>query len=272
MRWKEPKALAIDGGGELSFAHAGREGGQRRVVWHHGLLGGVGISPVWDEMAAEANVEILTVARPGYGSSTPLGMAAISDWPALMSPLLDHLGWSKFDVVGVSAGAAYAYALAVVWPNRVRQVGICSGVSHVADPAVLALYTEAARNEYARFRSGALEEIAGRMQSFFEDFRRPLPEGHHWHSAIDASLAHGAAGPAREAQLQVRPWGFDLRDIRQPVRLWHAREDEMVPFAAAQATADKLVDATLHVQSEPQHMPSEATGRELFAYLRESRW
>ena len=261
----QPKRWST-GEGTMSYAMAGRPGG-RRVVWHHGLLGDVGIAPAWNEMATAAGIEVLTVARPGYGASTPITMASIAEWSRLVVPLLDHLGWVDVDAVGISAGSAYAYALAVSAPERVRRVGVCSGLPHVADRAILSHYSPEARARYEEFRTAPVTEVARQMTAFFEDLRSQLPEGHRWHPFIDASLSHDAAGPTREARLQIRPWGFELEDIRQPVHLWHAREDAMVPFAAAQATADKLDRGVLHVQAEPEHVSSDRTGEELFAYL-----
>ncbi len=49
-----------------------------------------------------------------------------------------------------------------------------------------------------------------------------------------------------------------------PVRLWHAREDGEVPFAAMEST-----DATSSVQEHPGHVPDEQTARQLFHHLAE---
>ena len=50
---------------------------------------------------------------------------------------------------------------------------------------------------------------------------------------------------ARESQLQIRPWGFDISAIQQPVTLWHAENDAMVPHSAAQEMTQVLANSTL---------------------------
>ncbi|MCP3165034.1 hypothetical protein [Myxococcus qinghaiensis] len=132
---------------------------------------------------------------------------------------------------------------------------------------ILALYSDFAREAYARYREGTLEDIAQEFRTSFEQALTRVPEGHPWHASVVATLAHGGVGPGREARLQIQPWGFSFAGIRVPVGAWHAREDDMVPFDAAEASLRKLSTATLHIQQEPQHMPSDEAGQALFRFL-----
>lgn len=259
-------ATLTTGNGTLEYSLDGATGGTPLLL-HHGLMGSAGLAAQWAELAANAGVQVLTVARPGYGRSTPTTMNAIADWADIVSPLLAEVGWQTFDVAGVSSGAPYTYALAARLGDRVRRVGICSGLPHVADPKIMACYPESDQEAFARYARSTDEQVAAEIGGYLRAFAEQLPPGHRWLSTIGASLANEGAGIAREVRLQQLDWGFDFATIRQPVRLWHAREDDEVPFAGAELTAAKLPHATLRIQLEPQHFPSERTGLELFRYL-----
>lgn len=256
--------------GVIQYGVSGLAGG-RRVLVHHGLLGSAGFAPEWDALATAAGMEVLTVARPGYGASDVIEMESVSEWAGYVMPLLDHLQWDEFDVIGISAGAAYAYALAALAEDRVRRVAICSGVTHVVDPEVLACYSDEAQVAYQRYAIEPLDVIAGEMASAMKAVADTLEPGHRWLESIEASLAQGAVGMAREARLQIRPWGFEPRDVHQPVHLWHSPVDTEVPFPAMVRTAAKIRSARITVQVEPDHIPSLETGEQVFAFLAADR-
>lgn len=254
----------------LEVARGGVPGG-RPVVLHHGLVGGALVPADWHALAVAHDVELVAAARPGYGRSDPVDMGSVAAWPELLGPVLDHLGLtSGIGALGVSAGAAYALALAAGLPGRVERVVVLSGVAHVADPEVLALYSEEAQEAYARYAVVPLEEIAEEMHAALGPLVGALAAGADdaadWAAALTATLAHGGLGPAREARLQIRPWGFALDQVRQPVRLWHAPDDDEVPHAAAAATADALPRGEL-VTAGAGHVPGPEVERAALAWL-----
>lgn len=255
-------------GSVLEVARGGVPGG-RPVVLHHGLVGGAMIRDDWHEWAVQVGVELIVPARPGYGRSDPADMGTVSTWGSLMLAVLQRLGHDD-DVatLGVSAGAPYALALAAALPDRVTRVAVLSGVAHVPDPAVLAHYDEAARRAYATYDVAPLGDIATGMAAALGPLVDEVGgDDPAWAAALDATLAHGGLGPAREARLQIRPWGFDLDDVRRPVRWWHARDDDQVPFAAAEATVAALPHGTLRVIEAGGHIPSPEVESEARAWL-----
>lgn len=173
-------------------------------------------------------------------------MSCIADWFTLVAPVLDTV--DAYAVWGVSAGAPYAYALAAQDP-RVTRVAATSGLGHVADAEVRALYNQTSQQAFDFFRTGHPDEV-----------RR------YWNDALGGGVTHDAG---REAILQQRPWGFDLAGIGVPVALWHAREDTMVPFATAERMRDTIPGAVLHEQPAPAHVPTLDTVRAALAFLGE---
>lgn len=250
----------------IEYTTSGAEDGAKLLV-HHGLLGGAEVPTEWSRLAEQAGVAILAVARPAYGRSTPVEMTSFADWPTLVTPLLDHVRWQHFDVLGLSAGAPYAYALAAAWPDRVGHVFISSGVGDVHDPAVLDTYPPEAQDAFGRYARGSAADVAAEMRGFLTGAGEELPADHPWHSALPASLANGTAGPAREAKLQVSPWQIDWTAITAPVASWHGRDDQMVPWEAAQRTVTKVPHADFRDQPAGGHGPDATTLAELFSLV-----
>ncbi|MFE6980930.1 alpha/beta fold hydrolase [Streptomyces griseus] len=240
----------------------------RPVVLHHGLLGDAGLPDLWDASAREAGVRLIALDRPGHGLSDPAPMSAVADWTPLVLPVLAELEVDAFDVLAVSAGAPYAYALAAALPERVRRVWVLSGLPYVADDTIRHRYPEGAEPVWTFYREAPEEEVVARFAGAAERMAEVFASSPATLAALTGLAGHGWRGPAREVRLQTRPWGFDPAGVAQPVRLWHARADEEVPFAAAEATAALFSSARLTEQDAPDHIPSEETLRELFAELR----
>ena len=59
------------------------------------------------------------------------------------------------------------------------------------------------------------------------DLARWLAETHQ------VALAAGDQGWWDDGAAHLTSWGFDLRDIRVPVKIWHGREDRFVPRSTA---------------------------------------
>lgn len=237
------------------------------VLVHHGLVGSAHVPHLWCEQGAASGVQLIAVARPGYGNSAPVRMSSIADWTALVLPLLEHLQLERFGVFGVSAGAPYAYAVAASLIDRVDAVAIASGLGVVNEVETVTQYPSAAQRAFAQFAALPEDEVReywyGSLSGSLEHFASDNP----WRQALVESLSHAAAGPGREAYLQQRPWGFELSEVKVPVRLWHSRDDEDVPFGTAEIVTSRLPDSVLIEQAEPGHLPSEATVQEAMDFL-----
>ncbi|MEO0385570.1 MAG: alpha/beta hydrolase [Pseudomonadota bacterium] len=237
----------------------GHSGG-KPVLLHHGLIGNSKIGPIWDRLGKENGLEWIVIERPGYGCTPPMAMKKVVDWPRLITPLLRELGIaSRFCAVGLSAGAPYTYALAAAMPERVSHIAILSGVPFIQTDGVLEAYPHDGQTAYARYAVAEETTLRAEFGAFCETMLATLPDHPHIEGAVRAILAEDAAGPAREARLQATDWGFDQDAIRCPVDLWHAPEDDMVPFSAASVSALRLSTANWHVQAEPSHFPSDTT-------------
>ena len=252
------------------YGLTGREGGQFAIM-HHGLMGDRHINDAWCRLIDDAGFRLLSIERPGYGETYPRSMRQIADWPHLIAPLLDTLGVpERFDAVGVSAGAPYAYALAAAFPQRVRRVAILSGVPFVNDPEVLACYEPAHRETYASYAVQTDDELRRAFTAWCLELQSRPRDELGIADSLAAILGYDCAGPAREAKLQATDWGFTHASIRCPVHVWHSRGDDVIPFAAAERSARCMGRAKFHIERASSHFSSLETIREMLAELRQS--
>ena len=61
-----------------------------------------------------------------------------------------------------------------------------------------------------------------------------------------------------------RPWGFSLRNISVPIRLWHGDADTLVPLAHAEHMASLLADAQVVVRPEEGHLGGLSAAENVF--------
>ena len=264
--------LTLPDGATWGYGHAGRRGGQPVLV-HHGLIGDAGFGPIWAELGEAAGIEWIMLERPGYGATPPIAMKALADWPAMIAPVLAELGVTgRFDVVGMSAGACYAYACAAGLPERVGRVAILSGVPFLHATGVLDAYPPDGQAAYVRYVEASEADLRAEFCAFCENAVAQLSESGEirdgrMSKALNSVLSHDAAGPAQEARLQARDWGFGPSDVNCPVDLWHFEGDAMVPFEAARRSSEGLPHVERHFIEGDGHMPTYAMLKEMTAVL-----
>lgn len=249
----------------ISWAEYGPADGAP-VLLSHGLLGSAVVGAAWSDRARRHGVRLIAVERPGYGRSAPAPLGAVADWVGVVAPLLERIG-RPVDVVGISAGAPYTYALAALAPDRVRECWMLSGLPYVHDDGIRGRYPRASLEAWAFFRDGDPAEVAAWFDASHDRFTAAFAAYPHLVQALAEIRGHGYAGPAREAALQVRPWGFTPADVARPVTVRHSRGDDQVPFDAVEDTVELIAGARLVEQVEPGHLPSEVSLDAVFAEL-----
>lgn len=207
--------IVVRDGRRLAYREAGPADGFP-VVYLHGAIG----SPRWrtprlEALIARVGVRYVAVSRPGFGGSDPSPGRTVADFASDVGDLADALGFARFAVVGVSAGAPYALACGWALGERLTAVAV---VSAVAPPS----------------GAGATRALRYRVPSLA--FGAPGVGAVLGGAALRALGARGgAASPAVLEDYRVcrRPWGFDPAHVRTPVMLWHGAADPFVPAAHA---------------------------------------
>lgn len=220
------------------------------ILGCHGLAGSV-FAEGTDAMIKGIPIRYILIARPGYGRSDFFMLENIAEWPGIIEPLLEHLKIDDFDVIGLSAGAPYAYSLAVAYPDKVKNVFINKGLGAIYKPEVLALYPDGIEEEIGIYKNGSLDEIAEQIQrsyiAHFTDEQKKIPY-------IRDSIVGGCMGMASCGKLEFSDWGFAVEDVAQPVLMFHCRDDQEVPFSTAEKTKEYLKNAELIAHDTGGHM------------------
>lgn len=230
----------------LSYAEYGNPNGYPILI-QHGLIASIQGAAIFDRLI-QSGARLICTARPGYGESSPYEMKHIGEWGDVVSVLVDQLRLTRFDVLGMSSGAPYAYALGYNFPDKARNIYIFSGIPALYDDEVLAFWPYEVKKD-----AGIVE-----MQKLAHDlFFSNLSKEDLTNPDISDSMRNNCFGLAQDFCLRVRDWGFRLEDVKQPVFMRHSKMDDSVPFRTAELTAKLLPNCTFEVKDNDVHFSPE---------------
>jgi pimeloyl-ACP methyl ester carboxylesterase len=244
-------AVELRDGRRLTYSAAGPAHGYP-IVYLHGAIG----SPRWrtpalDGLIAELGIRFVVVNRPGFAGSDPHPGRTVATHAADVTELADALGWGRFSVLGVSAGAPYALACAWAMEERVAHA---AAVSCLPPPAIAA--------PRARLRARYRVPLAA--------FGAPWVGGAIARATLGATGLGSATSPRAMVEdylVCCNEWGFDPQRIRTTVTFWHARHDRLVPLTHARAVAACVPSSTLELAPEGGHFFLRRWTREIVGSL-----
>jgi pimeloyl-ACP methyl ester carboxylesterase len=272
----------------LAYHESGPEHGPL-VIYLHGAVG----TPqrVCSELQAsidELGMRYVMVSRPGFGESDPQPGRTLLDFAADIAALADHLGHERFAVAGVSAGGPYALACAHALPDRVAAAAVVSSMSPGCPPDLapgispllrLGLRTLRRLPRACGWAGDGLMLIARRnpglvartMVLFASPAdRRLLRDPEARQLAVACFLAAAGGGVSRmigDYLLCAGRWGFEPRDVRGHVHLWHGMQDAFVPVGQALALAAALPHVQTALDPDEAHFFYRRRLREILAEL-----
>jgi pimeloyl-ACP methyl ester carboxylesterase len=282
-------AYRLEGGRRLGFAEYGSPTG-RAVFWFHGTPGGSRqIAPSARRAAERLAIRLIALERPGIGSSTPHAYATIGAWADDVGEVADRLGIERFACIGLSGGGPYVLACAARMPDRVVAGAILGGVA----PTVGADAIDGGLVGNTRLLAPVLECVHGiASRALHPLVRLALPLRSHIFDVYIASTPAGdqrvfgvpemramflddivvatrqsVAAPLLDLVLFYRDWGFSLRDLVVPIRLWHGDADNIVPLAHAEHLASLLPDVELRIRPGEGHLGGMDAAEEIFEVL-----
>ncbi len=240
------------------------------ILYFHGAPGGrFDVAWMEDEFAA-AGVRVVSPDRPGYGGSSPSPRRSMSEWPADVGALADHLGIDRFAVMGLSSGGPYVAACAALLGDRVVAAASVAGVT---DMGWGSAYEEFPDDDEKTIMQIGDED---RAQAWCEDrygadgarfFDAPLDL-----SPPDAALfadeafmtaimptfgeafGQGVGGFAQDITVQGRAWPFDVANVTCAVRVYHGEQDTLVPVSHGRHTAEMIERSSLVIFPEHGHL------------------
>jgi len=240
------KKFKVQEGKVLSYTDYGTPNGYPILV-QHGLIASIEDVDLFDRLIRN-QARIISVARPGYGDSTPYEMRSYAEWGEIAAPLVRELGLAHFDILGMSSGAPYSYALASFFPEKVRNIFIFSGTPALYEEKVLADWP------YPPLVSQSLAELENLAQQLF--FQNLTAEDLHKSDIRDSMMNH-YFGVAQDLKLRFMDWGFNLSDVKARVFMRHSKTDDSVPYQTATRTAQLLPHCNLEVTETGPHFSKE---------------
>jgi pimeloyl-ACP methyl ester carboxylesterase len=204
------------------------------------------------------NLCVYTVLRSGYGQSTRIRYKNVYEYTMLLDEFIESLHIGCFDVMGLSAGSPYCYALAAAYPERVRRVIVCAGIplandrhifrmNPLRDRVFFSLSKYIPAGVMGKLAVGALESMERRkgwqpavwgedMDTVFGKYVRPNWFGFGWSTRV-----------------QYRDWGFDAMKTSCAVHIYHSRTDEMIPFQIVCESAKLLPNSSVILLDDENH-------------------
>lgn len=200
--------------------------------------------PYHDDLAQHFHV--YAPDHPGFGQTPcPHWLESIEDFAIFYADLMDHLGWSCVNVLGLSFGGWIAAELAALFPERVRGLVLVG--------------------------AGGLR-VEGEQR--FDLFARPFEETlQHLFFAPDRWLQLLPTEPARDvilrtyreattlARVSWNPYFYDpklerrLRRVRCPTLVVWGKEDRFLSPAHGVAYANAIPHSKLELVADCGHLP-----------------
>ncbi|MFL0174764.1 alpha/beta fold hydrolase [Mycobacterium sp. SMC-13] len=268
--------IAVGEDRQIGFAEFGDPQG-RAVFWLHGTPGARRQIPTEARaFAAQKNIRLIGIDRPGIGSSTPYQYENVLGFTEDLRTIADTLGINRFAVIGLSGGGPYTLATAAAMPDRVVMAAVLGGVAPlIGEDGISSGLMELAKivrpvlevaDTPIRWVAGSLIKLIGPFGSPALDlYARISPDGDRnllsrpeFKAMFLDDLLNGSrkqlAAPFADIVVFARDWGFRLADITVPVRWWHGDADHIVPYAHGQHAVARIADAEMYTLPGESHL------------------
>ena len=231
----------------------------------------------WLADAERRGIRLISYDRPGYGRSTPAPGRPVAAGAEDVAAIAAALDIDRLRVWGYSGGGPYALACAALLPNLVAAVATVGSIAPYRAPGLdyftgmgednvkdIQLYLsdpEAARQKGKQDREEMIratpEEVAEILKTLLSPVDAAVVSGELGRFLSTSSadgLAPGDQGWWDDGVAHLSPWGFELDSIKIPVKVWHGRHDQFVPFRHGQWLAENVPGAAAELSEEEGHL------------------
>ena len=272
----ETRTISAGSGRELCVELAGEPDG-KPILYHPGepmsrrLYGG------WIADAEKKGIRLIGYDRPGYGGSTAHPGYTVASAAADVRAIAETLGHNRLGIWGISGGGPYALGCAALLPDLAVAVAAVAplapygvegfdffagmGESNVEGYKLNISDPEAARRD---LREGRDEILASTPEQLAEDIESLLSPADaavltgdlaRWLTETNkVAVLPGDQGWWDDGVAHLTDWGFDLRDIRVPVKIWHGCQDRFVPVQHGQWLAATVPGAEAEISDRDGHL------------------
>jgi pimeloyl-ACP methyl ester carboxylesterase len=232
-----------------------------------------------ESIYVKAGARLITYNRPGYGGSDRQRGRRVVDCVSDVVAIADALELERFAVTGGSGGGPHALAVAAGLPDRVTRAACASSPAPYdaefdwlagMDPLNVREVEWALQGEEVyvpnieREAAETLERVAADPSKLLGDdwnlseADRAALARTEFHELIRAdtseALSTGVFGWTDDMFAILKPWGFDLADIRVPTRVIYGVTDVLVPVQHGKWLAEHVPGAQVVIEEELGHM------------------
>lgn len=216
-------------------------------------------SPVWTPLMAELtrNNRLIRYDERGTG---------LSDWTAAdisferfvhdLECVVDAAGLDRFDLFGISQGAAVAVAYCQRHPGRVRRLVMHGGYATGWQLRTTPEERRAREAMITLTRTGWGADHGAFREMFTRQF---IPGANREQTEWFNELERATASPENAARIQEALGPVDVRsclaDVEIPTLVMHARRDRMIPYAAGVMLARGIPGARFVALDSERHVP-----------------
>ena len=241
------QTIKLSDGRQLTYDIYGNAEGVP-VIFSHGFSDSHLIRHPDDLLTASLGVRWIAADQPGVGGSIPMKGRKMVDWGNDMEQLADHLGLETFNVAGHSGGGPHALSIAHHLPERVRKVVLASPVAPFDEKGVTSMLVMKDLKTVVKIRylhflirwamKAVAKKINKNIPSYVESIVDELPNEAETilrtpeqQALFEENLRQGYAQNEEgvyEMTLALWDWGFEPRDIRQPVDIFYGNKDGII--------------------------------------------
>nr|POF07086.1 hypothetical protein CFP56_31710 [Quercus suber] len=251
--------LKLDSGRKIEYLVSGSQDGFP-LVWCHGTPNSSKAMPDLVKACEKKKLTLITYSRAGYGETSRNKGRQVVDDVADVQALLDHLGHKRC-IVG-----PHALACAARLPACAAAGVFASVAPYDAEDIEeykIGLKSETDLDKFcARSRGGMLMIDAADLAALMSSSLPPVDQkamagskefGTYHVSSMKEGMKHTADGWVDDDLAFLKPWGFDVAEIKRPVILYQGGKDVMVPYAHGQWLASHIPGVTTHFEPEEGH-------------------
>lgn len=284
------RTISTIDGRKIRIIEAGQPDGTPILV-HNGTPGSRLLYRPWIKNAEEFGIRLISYDRPGYGGSTHQPGRTVASAAADVATIAEELNLSQLSVWGISGGGPHALACAALLPNLVVAAAALASITpYPADG--LDWFAGMGEGVITEFRAALegrraleqfVEEATPEMLNFtpetlFQALKSSLSPVEA--AVLTEDIACYLLDCAREGIEQnrdgwvdddlafIKPWGFELGQIRVPVMIMHGAQDNEVPFSHGEWLANNILDVNTRLLPQDGHITLFAHGiPEVHAWL-----
>jgi pimeloyl-ACP methyl ester carboxylesterase len=233
---------------------------------------------LWVRDSAARSLSLVTYDRPGYRGSSSQPGRIIADCAKDVRAIAAALGFTRCAVWGFSGGGPHALACGALAGDLVAAVATIGSPAPPDAPGLdyFAGMSDDARQDIELLRADRVEWARVSAQQREASLAMTAAElvdnwsagkaradgvalrgdfGVWLHRAVQEGMAPAIDG-ALEDNIAIfsSQWGFELRSIAVPVKIWHGAQDRFVPYSHGCWLAERIPGAEAHLDDADGHM------------------